>query len=359
MGHDRQLRRSGWRLPRALGAVVLTAGALAVGLPAGTALAGTALASSALASSALASPAVPIGVSENSLLISTSVRALGHTWSFSVSNFGGDVEVFLSTVNKGATEEHTWGSGSTAFGSIGLKELKVTSTGHATWRTGSALSPVLAVSAAFTPVKATREACAKGSETIYTGKVSGTVSLVTGLHGVTVRLKLSGQRVGELTADKGCVEKPGKTFCSGGIWFVNGAGAEALGIQVLGMKPPWADALVSGPVRTASKWLTRTAGVAVNGPAPKLNKTAKTVTVGGFSSGGLTGTAVISYNNVSTQPPQTCFLGGKKFEETDTTYFGLTVTITKPLVAHSLLAGTLKLQKATAGSYLAVALTAA
>jgi hypothetical protein len=339
MGHDGQLRRSRWRLPSALGAVVLTAGTLAAGLPA------TAQASTAQASTAAPSATTFVAVD-------ATVRALGHTWTLVLSEGLGQIEVSLSRISKGVEDQHLWSS-SFQFEPKALAEVKVTATGHATWRTGSALSPVLAISVALTPAKVTKAACSKGSERTYTEKVSGFVSLATGLRGVKVRAKFSGQPVGFVTVDRGCVPKPANT-CIGGSWFVTSFVNEVSGFQLLGTKPHWMEDIVAGTFKTASKWLGRGVVMTAGGPAPKLNTAAKTISVGGLS-----GAAVISYTSSVVAPAQTCFLGGKKFTETDTTYFGKSVTVTKPFLAHSLLAGTLRLAKAVEGGYTDVKLTAA
>jgi len=346
MGHDGQLRGSRWRLPSALGAVVLTAGVLAAGLPA------TAQASTAQASTAQASTAAPSAATD-SVAIVTSVKALGHTWTLALSEAFGQIGVALATTSKGVAEQHQWSS-SFQFEPTARAELKVTSTGHATWRTGSALSPVLSISVALTPAKVTKAACVKGSETTYTEKASGFVSLATGMRGVKVRAKFSGQPVGEVTVDRGCIPKPTKVACIGGSWFVTSIVNEVSGFQTLGTKPHWFEFIVAGTFKTASKWLGRGVFVGADGPAPKLNTAAKTISVGGLS-----GAAVISYTSATVGSPQTCFVGSKKFTATDTTYFGTSVTVTKPFLAHSLLAGTLRLAKAVEGQYVALKLTAA
>jgi hypothetical protein len=341
MGHDGQLRGSRWRLPSSLGAVVLTAGVLAAGLPA------TAQASTAQASTA------PPSAATNSVVIVTTVKALGHTWTLGLSEAFGQIAVALSTTSKGVAEQHQWSS-SFQFEPTALAELKVTSTGHATWRTGSALSPVLAISVALTPAKVTKAACVKGSESTYTEKASGLVSLATGLRGVKVKAKFSGQPVGQVTVDRSCIPAPAKAICIGGNWFVTSIVLQVSGFQTLGTKPHWFEFIGAGTFKTASKWLGRGLFVGADGPAPKLNTAAKTISVGGLS-----GAAVISYTSVSVAPSQTCFVGGKKFTQTNTTYFGTSVTVTKPFVAHSLLAGTFKQAKAVEGQYVAAKLTAA
>lgn len=348
MEHDRRLRRGRWGLRRTLGAVVLTAGVLAVGLPAGT----------AVASQAATKPP------SFSLDIFTSVKALGHTWSLSLLEDSG-VVVGLGTTNTGVTEGHEWTT-SPSFVSTAAKELKVTSTGHATFKTGTALSPVLGVSVSFTPTKATKRSCSKGSDTTYSGKVSGTLSLATGLHGgVKIHVTFSKNPGATLDVDRSCVIKggTGKNICLGGSWFVSGTnvlGGDVLGVQTLGAaKSTWLDGFSQAGLKTASKRLTRSVSVDVNGPAPKLNTAAKTVSVSGRSSGGITGAAVISYSDSFTQPATTCFVGSKKFKETMTSYFGSKVKVSKPFQAHSLLAGTLTMKSITSGSYTAAKLSAA
>jgi hypothetical protein len=345
MGHDRLVRRSWWRLPRGLGATVLAAGILTAGLPAGTALASQA-----------AAPAP-----QYSLDVLTHVSALGHVWSLELNDGGGAVEVSLSDTVKGVSELHNWTS-TGAFAATAVKDLKVTSTGHATLSTGSALSPVLGMSLAFTPVKLTKFSCAQGSESAYSGKVTGTLSLVTGLRGVKFNVKFSGQAVGVLDVDRACVPPLAKVPCLGSAWFLgrmNQATGTVVGAQTLGPKSAWQDNFGLTLLKTASKRVTRTVLVTVNGPAPKLNTAAKTVSVSGLSSGAVTGAAVLSYTATFPLPPGTCFLGGKKFKETGTTYLNGTVKISKPFQARSLLAGTLTMPTPNTGIYTAQKLTAA
>jgi hypothetical protein len=341
------MRRSRWRLPRGLGAAVLAAGVLTAGLPAGV----------ALASQATPSAAAP----QYTLDILTHVAALGHTWSLDVNEADGQVFVALMTTVKGVTEEHDWDT-TAAFAPAANKDLKVTSTGHATFGTGSALNPVLGMSVSFTPTKAAKQACTKGSQTIYTGKVSGTVSLATGLRGVKFSVKFTGQPVGSLIADRSCVVNPPAIFpCSGSLWSLasgNPALGQVFGAQ-LGPKSAWNDQFGQEALKTASKFVTRSVSVSVNGPAPKLNTAAKTFSVSGLPSGALTGAAVISYSGSFPLPPMTCTQGGKKFKETQTDYNGTKVKVSKAFQAHSLLAGTVTMHTAAFGAYIAVKLTAA
>jgi hypothetical protein len=347
MEHEGKSRR--WRMPRVIGAAALAAGLLAVGLQAGP----------ALASTAGASPAASTPI-QYSLDFVGSAKALGHTWTVDF-NAGNDfVGVLLGTTYSGVSEQHQWMT-TAGYGKTAAKELKVTSSGHASFSTGKTLSPVLTAAVTFTPVKATKSACSKGAETVYAGKVSGSLTLVTGLHSVKVALKFSGKSGASLDVDKSCQPKtpPVKTTCTGSSWFVGSSAASlsVLGAQTPGSKP-WHDLFAQGPFKTASKWVTRSVLVAVNGPAPKLSTASKTVAVSGLASGAITGAAVISYPGPFTGLPEPCYLSSKKYTATTTIYQGAVKT-SKPFRAHTVLAGTLTAKTPTQGFYTAVKLTAA
>lgn len=353
MEHEGKSRH--WRVPRVLGVAALAAGLLAVGLPAGPALASTAQASTAQASPAAGTAA------QYSLDVVGSAKALGRTWIVEFSAANDSAEAVLSTSYSGVFEQHQWMT-TTGFASTAAKELKVTSTGHASYNTGKALSPVLSVALKFTPTKAAKSACTKGSDTLYSGKVSGALTLVTGLKKVKVALKFSGKAGASLDVDKSCQPKvPAvKTPCDGGSWFLSTSTVpgNVAGVQVLGSKPAWQDLFSQGPFKTASKWVQRRAIVEVNGPAPKLSTAKKTIAVSGLASGAITGAAVISYTDGFPNPATACFIGSKKYMETATGYFG-SVKVSKPFKANTVLAGTLTAKTPTQGFYNAVKLAAA
>jgi hypothetical protein len=344
MEHDGKSRR--WRMPRVLGAAALAAGLLAAGLQAGPALAST--------GPAAGTP------TQSSLEVLGSAKALGHIWTVDLNADNNAAGVLLATFNKGVSEQHQWNTTS-GFASTAAKELKVTSTGHATYATGKTLSPVLAVSLKFTPAKATKSACTKGSETVYKGRVTGSLTLVTGLKKVKIALKFANAAGASLDVDKGCQPKlpPVKTACAGGLWFVGASGIQSavLSLQNLGHKT-WTDMLGVGPLKTANKWVTRSALIEVNGPAPKLKTAPKTVAVSALASGGITGSGVISYTGAFTIPVSTCYVNGKKYKETATQYTG-TVKVSKTFQAHSLLAGTVTPKAPRVGAFTGVKLTAA
>jgi hypothetical protein len=356
MEHDGTPRRTLWRRARVLGAAALTTGVLgglAVALPAGP----------ALASAQSARPAAA-AAPQYSLDFVTTAKALGHTWAIDFSVGGNTVDVLVGTRYGSTDEDYDWTT-SEAFSSTAAKDLKVTSTGHATFSTGKALSPVLAANVTFTPAKVAKEACAKGSGTLYTGTVSGAVTLQTGLNKVTFKLTFTGKPGATLDADKSCMPPtpPTKTPCAGGSWFLGGPGSGiseggVSGEQTLGSKPAWHNGVSVGGIKTANKFVTRSLLMAAAGPAPTVSTAKKTVSVAG--TGAITGAAVIAYGNSFAEPPMICYLNGKKYAEATTGYFGQSVKVTKAFQAHAVLAGPVPVQVGSqAAFYSSVKLSAA
>ncbi len=351
MRHYAKLGYSPRWLARALGAAVLAAGLLTACLPTGT---------------ALASPTAA-GSTSYSFFVSVAIKALGHTWNFGLGAFKGSsgvdgISAGLQRAGKGVIEDHEWSS-VTAFSRTVAKDFTVTSAGHATIKTGSALRPVLAATLAFTPTRHTKEACAKGSGTTYFGKLTGTLSLTTGLRGVKVSAKFSGKSDASLGIDKSCVgRQPSKAACTGGFWTVLAiplTTGSVSGIQTLAAKPTWHDSFIRENVPTASKWLTRMDDLFVAGPAPKLNTKAHAVAVTGTASGPITGAAVITYGPTYKPPPvPSCYVGRKHYSEKSVIYTGTSVTVSKPFKAHSVLTGTQTMVIGHNAQYTAVSLTA-
>ena len=344
------------RLRRAIGVVALAAGLLTAGLPAGTALARPSAASSTI---------YTFGIP------SVSIKALGHTWAFGFSATKGDgivlITAGLETVSKGIIETHEWAS-TAAFASTAAKDIKFTSTGHATLKTGSALGPVLAATLTFTPTKRTKAHCATGSETDFSGRITGTVSLVTGLRRVKVSRKYSGKASRDtLSIDRSCAPAapPAKAACTGGYWTalspLSSPRTEGSvgGLQTLGAKPGWSESFIRENVPTASQWVTRTDDLFVpRGAVPKLNTKAHTVAVAGTAKGPITGAAKISYDLTETQPVRSCWVGRKHYSESSVIYTGNGVSVSKPFKARMVLTGSQTLVNGPNAQYVAVSLKA-
>lgn len=357
MGGSGKPRRSRL-LSRAFGTVAgaaLAAGLLTVGQPAGMALASPAAARPAAASSTTYVLATQI----------TRIKALGHTWNLSLDATKSFVNVSFEPAAKGNSEYHEWET-TLSFAPMAARDLTVTRTEHAALKTGTALSPVLAVGVAFTPTRHLAEKCTKGSYTIYRGYLTGTLSFATGLRGVKVSHKFTGKPVSaSLVVDKSCVlpVKPHPTPCTGGIWSIlNSVLTGSVGsAEILGAKSAWEQSFDLNPVKTASKWITRSDYVFVprGGRAPKLNKTAHTITVSLGASGPITGAAVITYSStVAERPVPSCYVGSKHYSERSVLYSGTSVRVTRPLRARTLLMGTLTMRPGRSADYIAISLKA-
>lgn len=352
--HYGKFRYSPRSLPRALGAMALAAGLLTAGLP---------------ASPALASPTTASSTSY-SFSVSVTVKALGRTWSFGLLvTKGSDIDGIvagLETVRKGVIESHEWGS-VTAFSPTVAKDFTITRTGRATIKTGVALSPVLTATLVFTPTRQTKEACTKGSDTNYFGKVTGTMSLRTGLRRVKVSARFSGRaRSAFLDVNKSCVARAprrSKVPCTGGIWIVPAiplTTGSTGGIQTLAAKPTWDDSFIRENVPTASKWLTRSDDLfAPAAPAPRLNTKAHTIAVTGTASGPITGAAVITYGPTFRPPPvRSCYVGRKHYSEKSVIYTGTSVAVSRPFRARTVLTGIQTMKTGRFATYTAISLTA-
>src|SRR6185437_15434302 len=173
-----------------------------------------------------------------------------------------------------------------------------------------------------------------------------------GLRGVKVSHKFTGKPVSaSLVVDKSCVlpVKPHPTPCTGGIWSIlNSVLTGSVGsAEILGAKSAWEQSFDLNPVKTASKWITRSDYVFVprGGRVPKLNKTAHTITVSLGASGPITGAAVITYSStVAERPVPSCYVGSKHYSERSVLYSGTSVRVTRPLRARTLLMGTLTMR---------------
>lgn len=345
-------------LSRALGAAA--AAALVAGLLAMGSSAGSALASPAAASPAAASPTTYVLSTQI-----TGIKALGHTWNLSLDATKSFVNVTFDPAPRNNTEYHEWQT-TLSFAPMAAKDLTVTSTEHATLKTGTALSPVLTVEVAFTPTKHLAEKCTKGSDTLYSGHLSGTLSFATGLHGVQVSRKFTGTPASaSLEVDKSCVlpVKSQPTACTGGSWIVLNSSltGSVASYEILRAKPAWEEAFDLNPAKTASKWITRTDYVFVpsGGLPPKLDKTAHTITVSLAASGPITGAAVITYGSTfAERPVPSCYVGSKHYSETSVLYSGTSVRVTKPLRAYTLLMGTLTMTPGRFADYIAISLKA-
>jgi hypothetical protein len=281
----------------------------------------------------------------------------GHTWQLQVMVDGGQsttqigtnaVTFGISTPYLGGTETHEWNA--TTFAPA--KDFSLTSSGGATFSTGSFFSPVAAFSLKFAPTSHTAEACVTGKGTVYKGTLSGEVSLNTGLHGVGVSKKLTFKGT-ELTVNVTCVPPEP---CGSSLWEAGGTSATSVLIGGYELGTPGKTvsyaSIGKADIKTASKVLDLADGADIKAPPPTFDSSTKTLTVSASASGILTGAGKIAHAIEPVKPEKgTCSLDGQEYTETLTFYAEGKFTASKPFVARTLLTSKLTAPKSAPGGF--------
>lgn len=311
----------------------------ATGLPtlptvAGGSLAGSAAAGSSvptLSSVVLAGDSTPVTLAD------------GQTWDLSVGWFSvsSSLELVLGhTVTTGGegAEIHGW----TVPVPSSVFSLDST-TGGATLDTGTHTSPLATVDVTFTATKTTDDPCVSGTETTYSGTLTGTVQLDTGLAGAgTVGgtgLSL-GTTTPSVTVDDGCIVAAPP--CQTEALWDSGAKTTvptAVGVDVNGTGYT---EVYQGTSLGSLVGAERVDEALVDSSAPVWDATTTTLSVSSSSAGIVTGTATLSGGKAKALKAS-CSLNGKKHKETTVTDLNATYASATgaPLTAHMTLTGPL------------------
>lgn len=259
-------------------------------------------------------------------------------------------------------EEHVWNFGVTAS-TLTFS----TSTGTGTLKAGSQTSPVATIDLTFKATSHQAASCSSGSETIYTGTLSGQAELVTGLTGggtvggtsVSFTGKGSAPRI---SVDSGCV--PVTDDCVAAKVFASGAAAgkpEAGGVTVPGPGKSYELVSVSRRVALSSPagaYRDDVALVHVSPPSwdPKTHVLSVTTT----SSGIVTGSATLSGGKATTMSLP-CSYAGKSYtiKETENTTASYASPKGGTITGHTSLTGKLAAPAARSGAtYIITTVTA-
>lgn len=287
------------------------------------------------------------------------VKAGGRTWdltvSLSKSSLGvpGQALAQITTPYKGGDEAHDW-----TFGDFPAKDMTVSSGGSASASSGSALSPILALTLAFKPSSHKIASCSGGgSQTTYTGKLTGSVKLVTGLHKLTVTATrvTFGQPSTLAVSTDFCVP----SACSFASWDASSAKSLnppftlAAGVQVglPGHLHYFADIDRVSELSKA-KEILRDDGAIIKTSAPAFSKSRKTLSITTSKNGAVTGSAVIGPAKAGTPDTFACTADGTSYTETDVSYTGrFTSPAGRVLAAHTMLTGTEQVGRAGSGGF--------
>ncbi|MGH9171504.1 MAG: hypothetical protein ACRD0Z_11625 [Acidimicrobiales bacterium] len=254
----------------------------------------------------------------------------GVSWSLTVdASSTGAVELVLERLDtKGGTgdEIYSWDLGTATVGDLKFS----TSTGVGTVNTGTKAVPLATVDVTFKATAHKADVCSSGSETSYTGTLSGEAELVTGLTGGgTVggkSLKFTVSNAGSkptVTVDKDCslaLDCPATTDVTFSAvpsgtspLFLEGASGPLNG-KVYDLVTISSSAKLAKPAGA-----TRLALAYLEAAPAKWDKSTSTLSVAASTSGLITGSATLSGSQeFSFSLP--CTTGGKKSSVTETAY---------------------------------------
>ena len=319
----------------------------------------------AMSVAALGAVAPPVAAATNASYFFTSgtvgITSGGHTWKLQVSLIGGSssgpviVDVLIETPHLSGTEIHDWG-----MQMPGADFTVNQATGAATIDSHSDLSPVAALDLTYKPTAHSAGTCSSGSETDYTGTLTGSVTLTTDLKG----LKLSDATAtfgtpNTLQVDKACVPPVPCSFASWG-GGIGGVSTMPIAAGIAAGKPGhlvhFADVTkkVSLPAPAGA---TRDDGAEVQATAPVFNAKAKSLTVKGLASGAVTGTGVISGAKMVTSGSETCAVDGTTYTQKSTSYDEASWSSSTQFTASTILTGTLKVPTTGTGDFDLITLT--
>lgn len=273
----------------------------------------------------------------------------GVSWAMTVfdstesSALGVGLERTVTTGGAGV-EEHQWefasGSGTLSFNASTMVG-ELTST--------SKSSPVATIKLTFTGTSHKAATCSTGSETIYSGTLSGEAKLVTGLSGggtvggASVTFNASGSTP-EVLVDSDCVVAvddclASNFFGSGGAPSTPGAAGinETVGTKNVELVEVFQQVSLTSPAGSDREDI-----VAIETGTLKWNASKKTLSVTSSTSGIVTGSAKLSGGKPTTTTSP-CTFGGKTY--TLTTTSNETATYKSPagsaITGHSSLSGVL------------------
>jgi hypothetical protein len=245
---------------------------------------------------------------------SATFRVGGHTWSVSVANIGGAVhftDIGIATGHE--TDDWTF--------NLTRSILTVNQrTGDATLNSRSSFAPVAFAKLKFTTNKRQKASCTKGSETIFSGSVSGSLTLIAnhkGLKFQSAHVRFTG---GLVSIDHGCITRIPPSPCAPGVWnngspTVNASGtAQALP----GERTTFVASIFETINLKAPTGATVNIGVAASENKPVFNSTKKTLQVS--ARGVISGAALITASGPPAVNSFPCVLGGKHFKARDVTY---------------------------------------
>lgn len=268
---------------------------------------------------------------------SATFKVGGHSWSVSVTNIAGAVHLTDIGIRTGH-ETDDWDFNLTrSILSVNQR------TGNATLNSRSSFAPVAFVNLKFTTTKRHKASCTSGSETIFSGTVSGSLTLIAnhkGLRFQSAHVRFTG---GSISIDHDCLTRTPPSPCAPGVWGIGSPAVNAAGTaQALpGERTTFVASIFENVNLKAPAGAMLNIGVAGPSGKPVFNSSKKTLQVS--ARGVISGAALMKASGSPAVNSFPCVLGGKHFKARDVTY---TASFTSPkgrqFQARSIVAGLLK-----------------
>jgi hypothetical protein len=269
-------------------------------------------------------------------------RVGGHVWTMSISAGSQAAEIVAGTTH----ESDSW-----TFSSAPANLKVNASTGGATFDSHNSFAPVAFVKLKFTARSRRHESCLSGSEVVFSGSVSGSVTLVANHKGLKFRSAHAKFRSSSLIVDNSCKVRTVPLPCVNGTWSIGTTSVASGSAPGLPGRQTYQVAVF----KTVK--LGRPAGaflgidVFANTSKPVYNPTKKTLAVTGSRSGGISGSAVLKAAGPGTPGFMPCTLSGKRYRERLEFYVA---SFTSPkggeFQARSLVVGRLKVARSGSSS---------
>lgn len=279
----------------------------------------------------------------------TGIKIAGDSWLFSVTYETLDsptVEFSLLRTTSGGSEIHLWSV------PVSASDFSWSaSSGVARLDTGSQADPIGSADVTFTKTGSKSLSCTSGSETDYSGKMSGKAELVTGLSGggtvgsTTKTLTFDDETV--LKIDNGCVTNT--DYCTASLIWSSVADANGT-VEADGGNLGAEKTYFAGAIRETT--LSKPAGssrddiIEATTKAPTFNGAKTTLSITTTAAGLLTGSGTISGGS-KRSGSYPCSYDGKKVTVKTVTISGATWT-SHSFVGHAAIGG--NLVPATKGS---------
>jgi len=228
-------------------------------------------------------------------------------------------------------------------------------TGNATFNAHNSLAPIAFFDLTFHATSRTKAHCHSGSEAIFRGRTTGSVTLVANHKGLKFKAAHASFSSPVLIIDSGCTNPSGSggsSSCPAGSWNVGGT-LSARGTTPVQLERQTSTMGVSSFVELKSPagavLLTDVAGTAKK---PVFDSTKRKLQVNANRSSGVTGSAVLTATRRPTLTTSRCTLNGKHYKASDANYLS---TYASPnggqISARSIIAGQLKLPLSGSASF--------